>query len=95
MGQRLKIAPFYPDAKCRIVMLDGEVPQGLGFGRFLATYNDPEISQIWTSDPIKLLAYCLKTCSIHFGRYFLAYVRDNVTEFNNSKSHRRTSPGYP
>ncbi|KAJ7931025.1 hypothetical protein B0H13DRAFT_2263941 [Mycena leptocephala] len=69
MGQRLKIAPFYPDAKCRIVMLDGEVPQGLGFVRFLATYNDPEISQIWTSGPIKLLAYCLKTCSIHFGRH--------------------------
>ncbi|KAJ7826965.1 hypothetical protein B0H13DRAFT_2440016 [Mycena leptocephala] len=68
-GQRLKIAPFYPDAKCRIVILDGEVPQGLGFGRFLATYNNPEISQIWTSDPIKLLAYCLKTCSIHFERH--------------------------
>ncbi|KAJ7936884.1 hypothetical protein B0H13DRAFT_2430847 [Mycena leptocephala] len=68
-GQRLKIAPFYPDAKCRVVILDGEVPQGLGFGRFLATYNNPEISQIWTSDPIKLLAYCLKTCSIHFERH--------------------------
>ncbi|KAJ7902279.1 hypothetical protein B0H13DRAFT_1882657 [Mycena leptocephala] len=54
-GQRLKIAPFYPDAKTG--------------PWFLATYNNPEISQIWTSDPIKLHAYCLKTCSIHFERH--------------------------
>ncbi|KAJ7858016.1 hypothetical protein B0H14DRAFT_2578007 [Mycena olivaceomarginata] len=34
-GKPLKLAPFFPDAKCRIVMLDGEVPQALGLGHFL------------------------------------------------------------
>ncbi|KAJ7440049.1 hypothetical protein FB451DRAFT_1191835 [Mycena latifolia] len=34
-GQPLKLAPFFPDAKCRIVMLDGEVPQAQGFATFL------------------------------------------------------------
>ncbi|KAJ7799505.1 hypothetical protein B0H14DRAFT_3787817, partial [Mycena olivaceomarginata] len=43
-GKPLKLAPFFPDAKCRIVMLDGEVPQALGLGHFLVGYNDPEIS---------------------------------------------------
>ncbi|KAJ7789038.1 hypothetical protein B0H14DRAFT_2627657 [Mycena olivaceomarginata] len=33
-GKPLKLAPFFPDAKCRIVMLDGEVPQALGLGNF-------------------------------------------------------------
>ncbi|KAJ7187583.1 hypothetical protein GGX14DRAFT_409088 [Mycena pura] len=51
-GQRLKLAPFYPDAKCRIVMLDGEVPQAQGLGAFLVTYNDPEISGIHSRNPI-------------------------------------------
>ncbi|KAJ7259323.1 hypothetical protein C8J57DRAFT_1233688 [Mycena rebaudengoi] len=55
-GEQFKLAPFYPDARCRIVMLDGEVPQALGFGAFLATYNNPEVSQIWTSNPVKLLS---------------------------------------
>jgi hypothetical protein len=69
-GKPLKLAPFFPDAKCRIVMLDGEVPQALGLGHFLVGYNDPEISGINTRNPVELLGYCLKTCSIHFERYF-------------------------
>ncbi|KAJ7845808.1 hypothetical protein B0H14DRAFT_2584458 [Mycena olivaceomarginata] len=40
-----KLAPFYPDATSRVIILDGEVPQAQGFGNFLATYNNPEISQ--------------------------------------------------
>ncbi|KAJ7172780.1 hypothetical protein C8R43DRAFT_1208786 [Mycena crocata] len=35
---------------------------------FLATYNDPAISGIWTRDPTKLLSYVLKTCNPHFHR---------------------------
>jgi hypothetical protein len=69
--ERFKLAPFYPDAACRVVILDGEVPQAQGFGDFLATYNNPEISQIQTSDPLELLPNSLKTCSLHFERYFL------------------------
>ncbi|KAJ7825909.1 hypothetical protein B0H14DRAFT_2596247 [Mycena olivaceomarginata] len=68
-GKPLKLAPFFPDAKCRIVMLDGEVPQALGLGHFLVGYNDPEISGINTRNPVELLGYCLKTCSIHFERH--------------------------
>ncbi|KAJ7237946.1 hypothetical protein C8J57DRAFT_1566399 [Mycena rebaudengoi] len=68
-GEQFKLAPFYPDARCRTVMLDGEVPQALGFGAFLATYNNPEVSQIWTSNPVKLLSKCLKTCCLHFERH--------------------------
>ncbi|KAJ7862404.1 hypothetical protein B0H14DRAFT_2575473 [Mycena olivaceomarginata] len=68
-GERFKLAPFYPDAACRVVILDGEVPQAQGFGDFLATYNNPEISQIQTSDPLELLSNSLKTCSLHFERH--------------------------
>ncbi|KAK7024854.1 hypothetical protein R3P38DRAFT_3193769 [Favolaschia claudopus] len=68
-GEIFKLAPFYPDAKCRVVILDGEVPQVLGFGTFLADYNDPNISRIWTREPTKLVQYCLKVCSVHFERH--------------------------
>ncbi|KAJ7503262.1 hypothetical protein B0H11DRAFT_2222543 [Mycena galericulata] len=68
-GQPLKLAPFYPDPKCRAVIMDGEVPQALGFGQFLATYNDPEISSIYTRNPVKLVTYSLKTCNPHFERH--------------------------
>ncbi|KAJ7434410.1 hypothetical protein FB451DRAFT_998919, partial [Mycena latifolia] len=68
-GQPLKLAPFFPDAKCRIVMLDGEVPQAQGFATFLAKYNDPEISGISTRDAGELLKNSLKTCTLHFERH--------------------------
>ncbi|KAJ6523181.1 hypothetical protein B0H19DRAFT_1277046 [Mycena capillaripes] len=63
-GERFKFAPFYSDATvtCQVVILDGEIPQAQGFGDFLATYNNPEISQIQTSDPLELLPNSLKTC---------------------------------
>jgi hypothetical protein len=65
-GKLLKLAPFFPDAKCCIVMLDGEVPQALALGNFPVGYNDSEVSGINSWYPIQLLGYCLKTCSIHF-----------------------------
>ncbi|KAK6985119.1 hypothetical protein R3P38DRAFT_3450565 [Favolaschia claudopus] len=68
-GEVFKLAPFYPDAKCRVLLLDGEVPQVLGLGTFLADYNDPNISKIWTREPTKLVQYCLKVCSVHFERH--------------------------
>jgi len=67
-GKQLKLSPFFPDATCRIVMLDGEVPQALGFHHFLVIYNDPAISGIDSRDPIELLLHCLKTCWLHFER---------------------------
>ncbi|KAJ7796304.1 hypothetical protein B0H14DRAFT_3158095 [Mycena olivaceomarginata] len=48
------------EAKCRIIMLDGEVAQALGLGDFLVKYNDPNISGIYTRNPLKLLSSCLK-----------------------------------
>ncbi|KAF8137776.1 hypothetical protein K438DRAFT_1639101 [Mycena galopus ATCC 62051] len=68
-GKQLKLAPFFPDANCRIVMLDGEVPQALGLGHFLATYNDPQISGINSRNAVALLSHCLKTCCLHFERH--------------------------
>ncbi|KAF7322576.1 hypothetical protein HMN09_00036100 [Mycena chlorophos] len=68
-GEKLKLQPFYPDANCRIMMMDGEVAQALGLGSFLVHYNVPAISNIHSENPIELLSYCLKTCTWHFGRH--------------------------
>ncbi|KAJ6533650.1 hypothetical protein B0H19DRAFT_1272287 [Mycena capillaripes] len=69
-GERLKLAPFFPDAKCRVVIMDGEVPQAQGYAQFLATYlNDPKISGISTRDTVELLSSNLKTCNPHFERH--------------------------
>ncbi|KAJ7231977.1 hypothetical protein C8J57DRAFT_1729999 [Mycena rebaudengoi] len=68
-GERLKLAPFYPDAMCRVIIMDGEVPQAQGYAQFLATYNDPSISGISTCDPNELLSKNLKTCNPHFERH--------------------------
>ncbi|KAJ7733647.1 hypothetical protein B0H16DRAFT_1892739 [Mycena metata] len=68
-GQTFKLAPFFPDAKCRIIMLDGEVAQGQGFGDYLVEYNNPEISGITTRDPLKMLSFPLKACGLHFERH--------------------------
>ncbi|KAJ7917254.1 hypothetical protein B0H13DRAFT_2269543 [Mycena leptocephala] len=68
-GEQFKLAPFYPDANCRVVILDGEVPQAQGFADWLSKYNNPEISGIYTLKPDKLLTCCLKTCNPHFERH--------------------------
>ncbi|KAJ7649098.1 hypothetical protein DFH06DRAFT_1332120 [Mycena polygramma] len=67
-GEPLKLAPFFPTAKCRAIILDGEVPQAQGFADFLAKYNDPEISGIHSRDREELLGGSLKTCGPHFER---------------------------
>ncbi|KAJ7911671.1 hypothetical protein B0H13DRAFT_2660420 [Mycena leptocephala] len=67
--EQFKLAPFYPDANCRVVILDGEVPQAQGFADWLSKYNNPEISGIYTLMPDKLLPCCLKTCNPHFDRH--------------------------
>jgi hypothetical protein len=53
-GKQFKLAPFYPDANCRVVILDGEVPQAQGFADWLPKYNNREISQIYTLNLGKL-----------------------------------------
>ncbi|KAJ7090162.1 hypothetical protein C8R44DRAFT_720299 [Mycena epipterygia] len=70
-GEALKLQPFFPGANCRTVMLDGEVAQAQGFGEFLVSYNDPEISGIHSRDRLELVGYALKTCNIHFEGYSL------------------------
>nr|GAT54288.1 predicted protein [Mycena chlorophos] len=68
-GQRLAMRPFYPDANCRVLVMDGEVAQAQGLGDFLVKYNQPAISGIHDIDPLALVPYCLKTCTIHFQRH--------------------------
>ncbi|KAJ6619645.1 hypothetical protein B0H10DRAFT_1946692 [Mycena sp. CBHHK59/15] len=68
-GEKFKLAPFFPDAKCRVIIMDGEVPQAQGLAMFLGKYNDPKISGLWTLDTVKLLKGSLKTCNPHFERH--------------------------
>ncbi|CAK5283656.1 unnamed protein product [Mycena citricolor] len=68
-GQTLKLAPFYPDAKLKVIVLDGDIAQALGLGMFLVNYNKPEISGIHTTDPAEIISYSLKMCSVHFQRH--------------------------
>ncbi|KAJ7153860.1 hypothetical protein C8R43DRAFT_1126536 [Mycena crocata] len=68
-GEHFKLAPWYPDAKCRVIILDGEVPQAQGLADFLAKYNDPTISGLYTRDTNKLIKHCVKTCNPHFERH--------------------------
>ncbi|KAJ7860306.1 hypothetical protein B0H13DRAFT_1901072 [Mycena leptocephala] len=75
-GKPLKLAPFFPDANCRIVILDEEVPQVLGLGHFLTIYKNPVISGIHSHNPIELLSHCLKRCEIHFERHIDELPRD-------------------
>ncbi|KAJ7094163.1 hypothetical protein C8R44DRAFT_749669 [Mycena epipterygia] len=53
-GEALKLQPFFPGANCPTVMLDGDVAQAQGFGEFLVSYNDPEISGIHSRDRLEL-----------------------------------------
>ncbi|KAJ7203077.1 hypothetical protein GGX14DRAFT_652541 [Mycena pura] len=62
------LRPFYPDANCRIFVMDGELAQVNGFGEFLAQYNSPTISGILENNSIGYVLYCLKTCIVHFNR---------------------------
>ncbi|KAJ6579406.1 hypothetical protein B0H10DRAFT_2235753 [Mycena sp. CBHHK59/15] len=59
-------------------MLDGEVAQALGLGSFLVRYIQPAISNIHTTDKIELLAYLLKTCTVHFQRHIDELSKSNV-----------------
>ncbi|KAJ7177288.1 hypothetical protein C8R43DRAFT_942552 [Mycena crocata] len=49
-GEHFNLAPFYPDANCRVIILDGEVPQAQSLTDFLAKCNDLQISGIDTRD---------------------------------------------
>jgi hypothetical protein len=48
--------------------MDGEVAQVQGFGEFLAQYNLPPISGIVEENSLEYVAYCLKSCVVHFQR---------------------------
>ncbi|KAJ7215836.1 hypothetical protein GGX14DRAFT_391519 [Mycena pura] len=78
-GQKLKLRPFFPDGNCRVVVMDGEVAQALGFAAFLSMYNTPSVSGIYTDDGIELLAYCLRTCSVHFQRHVFDLTKKDST----------------
>ncbi|KAJ7189957.1 hypothetical protein GGX14DRAFT_607445 [Mycena pura] len=67
-GRELAIRPFRPDGNCRVVLMDGEEAQVLGYGNFLVQYNDPVVSGINSRDPIILLSYSYKVCQVHAQR---------------------------
>ncbi|KAJ7831403.1 hypothetical protein B0H14DRAFT_3464101 [Mycena olivaceomarginata] len=51
-GDKFHLRPFYPDANCRVFVMDGEVAQVQGFSEFLAQYNSPSISGTAPPRPI-------------------------------------------
>ncbi|KAJ7635373.1 hypothetical protein FB45DRAFT_1026254 [Roridomyces roridus] len=68
-GEKLRLRPFYPDANCRVFVMDGEVAQVQGFAEFLAKYNVPSISGIHERDGMAMVDTSLKTCTLHFQRH--------------------------
>ncbi|KAJ7842152.1 hypothetical protein B0H13DRAFT_2273623 [Mycena leptocephala] len=91
-GGQFKLAPFYPDANCRVVILDGEVPQAQGFADWLSKYNNPEISGIYTLKPDKLLPCCLTTCNPHFDQYSLFLHSGGKSDADCAISHINELP---
>ncbi|KAJ7793170.1 hypothetical protein B0H14DRAFT_3498353, partial [Mycena olivaceomarginata] len=57
-GDKFHLRPFYPDANCRVFVMDGEVAQVQGFGEFLAQYNPPSISGIVEENSLEYVAHC-------------------------------------
>ncbi|KAJ7823705.1 hypothetical protein B0H14DRAFT_3469879 [Mycena olivaceomarginata] len=68
-GDKFHLRLFYPDANCRVFVMDGEVAQVQGFSEFLAQYNSPSISGIIEGNSLEYVAYCLKTCVVHFQHH--------------------------
>ncbi|KAJ7605812.1 hypothetical protein FB45DRAFT_879131 [Roridomyces roridus] len=68
-GEKLRLRPWYPDANCRVSVMDGEVAQVQGFGEFLVKYNVPTISGIHETIGLNLVGFSPKTCTLHFQRY--------------------------
>ncbi|PCH39219.1 hypothetical protein WOLCODRAFT_147045 [Wolfiporia cocos MD-104 SS10] len=67
-GRSLKMLPFHNEGTLRCFVLDAEVAQAQGLGRWLLTINNPAISGIATSDPLEIVQYVMKTCRVHFER---------------------------
>ncbi|KAJ7817700.1 hypothetical protein B0H14DRAFT_3877419 [Mycena olivaceomarginata] len=86
-GDKFHLRPFYPDANCRVFVMDGEVAHVQGFGEFLAQYNSPSISGIVEGNSLEYIAYCLKTCVVHFQRqaYFTAERLDELRKILGAK----------
>ncbi|KAJ7683931.1 hypothetical protein B0H14DRAFT_3534860 [Mycena olivaceomarginata] len=68
-GDKFHLRLFYPDANCRVFVMDGEVAQVQGFSEFLTQYNSPSISGIMEGNSLEYVAYCLKTCVVHFQHH--------------------------
>ena len=67
-GKSLQLRPFSVDGNLRVILMDGDVAQAQGLGDWLSQYNSPLLNGINTRDPLELLLYILKNCSIHFER---------------------------
>jgi hypothetical protein len=67
-GQSLKLQPFDPDGSLRVILLDGEAAQAQGLGDYLTRVYGAGIADIDARDPLVIVQFCLKTCSIHYDR---------------------------
>jgi hypothetical protein len=68
-GKALQLRAFHKDGNLRVILMDGDVAQAQGLGDWLVLYNDPLTSHIISRDPLELLLYVVKNCSVHFERY--------------------------
>ena len=67
-GKELQIKCFREGGNLRAIILDGEVAQAQGLADWLFKYNKPHLMGIDVAEPLDLLLYILKVCSVHFER---------------------------
>jgi hypothetical protein len=52
----------------RVIVLDGEAAQAQGLGDCLCRLYGAGIADIEARDPLVIVQFCLKTCSVHYER---------------------------
>ena len=67
-GRSLKLQPFDLDGSLRVILLDGEAAQAQGLGDYLTRAYGAGIADIDARDPLVIVQFCLKTCSVHYDR---------------------------
>jgi hypothetical protein len=66
-GKPLKIKEFCDEGILRCFIFDAEVAQVQGFGDWLIQSQPHD--KLKTTNPLKIVQYVMKTCSVHFSRY--------------------------
>jgi hypothetical protein len=58
----LKLWAFHKEGNFFAFLMDGDVGQVIGLGKYLVKINSPVISGIHEKDPALLVQYILRTC---------------------------------